>query len=101
MKSLPKIQEILDEELSVSLNKSDREKLKRLIMLFRKAYEKIFRMAFTSEPMRNPDSDEVMAMAVECLEVGIAANPVTKQKEVPAANTLLVQALGYPVEREK
>ncbi len=96
MEPLPTVEEIYRDE--ICLNKSNTADLKTLVKLFRKAYEKLDGVDITSEPMKLSSSKEIRAMAVKCLEGGIAADPKTKQKEVPAANILWVRERGSFVD---
>ena len=103
MEPLPTVEEIYRDEFG--LDEFITSELKALVKSFRKAYEKLEGVDFSSEPMKLSSSKEIRAMAAKFLEEGIAADPRTKQKEVPAGNTLWVRAqdsyLGYRRERTK
>lgn len=103
MEPLPTVEDIYRDEFR--LDEFITADLKALVKSFRKAYERFEGVDFTSEPMKLSTSKEIRAMAVKFLEEGIAADRATKQKEVPAGNSLWVRArgsfMGYRVERTK
>lgn len=92
MEPLPTVEEIYRDE--IGLDEFITAELKALVKSFRKGYEKVDGVDFTSEPMKLSSSKEIRAMAVKFLEVGILADPRTNRREVPAANALWVRARG-------
>lgn len=99
MEPLPTVEDIYRDE--IRLDEFITADLKALVKSFRRAYERLDGVDFTSEPMQLSSSKEIRAMAVKFLEEGIAADPRTRQKEVPAANTLWVRARGSFLEYRK
>ena len=77
--------------------------LKARVKSFRERYK--HPEGIDPERLLLPDSHEIKKMAVTFLDEGIAEDPTTGQKEIPAGRDLLIQAKGsllaFHDDREK